>query len=410
VNEALREGGRHAGGPRARRMLRALVITEIAFALVLLAGAGLLIRSFMRLQDVNPGFRAEGLLTARVQLPGVRYVDARRRAAFFTETLTHISSAPGIQSAAGVSFLPMAGAGIATGFYRGDQPEPAAGEAPVTDVRPVTPHFFRTMGIPQLAGRDIAPSDRADSKRVAVISETLARRHFPGENPIGRQINVAIGPPGGGPWEIIGVVGDIKMTSLEGDIRPAVYLPHTQLPIGLMTLLVRTERDPLSLVGTIRQAVLSIDPELPLADVLTMDQVVAGTLARPRTVAVLLSAFAVIALVLAGIGIYGVMAYSVAQRTPEMGVRFALGASPGTLVRTVVREALALVAIGLGIGLAGALAVTRALESQLFDVSATDPVAYAGVTCMLGATALLASLVPAWRAASVDPLTALRTE
>ncbi len=408
LNDSLREGGRHGVGSRSRGVLRAHVVTEIAFALVLLVCAGLLIRSLLRLQETNPGFRADGVLTARVQLAGTRYADPRQGNALFYGALDRISAAPGVQSAAGTAFLPMT-RGIGTGFYRTDRPAPSAAERPSTDVRPVTPGFFRTMGIPLLSGRDFTAADTIGTRLVAIISETLARRYFLGENPIGKQLIVRIGPPDG-PWEIIGVVGDIKLNSLDGDIRPAVWTSQAQLGMGQMSFVVRTERDPLSLVNTVREAVRAIDPELPLADILTMDEVVVKTLARPRTVAALLSVFAVMALVLAGVGVYGVMAYSVAQRRPEIGIRIALGATRSTLVRTIVGEALLLAGIGLALGLAGSLALTCLLETQLTVVSTNDPMAFAGVTVLLGATALIASLIPAWRAATVDPLVALRAE
>jgi putative ABC transport system permease protein len=410
LNESLRESGRHGGGPRSRRVLGMLVVTELAFALVLLAGAGLLIRSFIRLQDINPGFHADGVVTARVQLPGSRYTEPQQRAAFFTNALARIATAPGVQSAGAVTFLPMAGLGIGTSFFRVDQPEPAAGEAPTTDVRPVTPQFFRAMGIPHIAGRDIAASDRGDSPRVAVISETLARRHFPGENPLGKKISVFIGPPGGGSWEIIGIVGDIKMTSLEGETRPAVYVPHAQLPIGFMTFVVRTGQDPESLVGTVRRAVQSLDPELPLADVKTMSEVVEATLARPRTVAVLLTAFALMALVLAGVGVYGVMAYSVAQRTQEIGVRMALGATPQSVFRLVLGQALRLVSIGVVAGVAAAAAVTRLLDTLLYQTEPLDAVTFGTTVVVLAAVAILATYIPARRGTRVAPVDALRTE
>lgn len=408
LNDSLREGGRHGIGSRSRRVLGAHVVTEIAFALVLLVGAGLMIRSFMRLQQTDPGFRADGLLTARVQLPGAKYADSRRTVAFFNDALTKISAAPGVQSAAGAAFLPMS-IGIATGFYRADRPAPAPGERVSTDVRPITPAFFKTMGIPLVAGRDFTASDTATSKLVAIISETLARRHFPNENPIGKKLTVRIGPPDG-PWEIIGVVADIKMTALDREFREAVWMPQAQLPVAQMTFVVRTTNDPLSLISTVRQAVHALDPELAIADVFTMEDVIARTLARPRIVAVLISVFAAMALLLAGIGVYGVMAYSVAQRTPEIGIRIALGASRGTLMAKIVGEALLLSVIGLGIGLSGSFALTRMLATQIAGVSTRDPIAFAGVTVVLGITAVIASLIPAWRAASVDPLVALRAE
>jgi putative ABC transport system permease protein len=410
VTEALHEGGRHGGGPRSRRVLGTLVVAEVALSLVLLAGAGLLIKSFMRLENINPGFRAGGVLTARVQLPGTRYTEDHQRSGFFSSVVSRLRQTPGVRSAAGVTFLPMAGLGIGTSFFRSDQPEPAAGEAPTTDVRPVTPAFFRTMGIPHLTGRDISESDRSDSPRVAVINETLARRHFGGENPIGKRITVSIGPPGGGPWEVVGVVGDIKMTSLEGEIRPAVYVPHTQLTLGLMTLVVRTEQDPLALVSTVRSAVHRIDPELPLADVMTMEEVVDATLARPRTVAVLLTAFAVMALILAAVGVYGVMAYSVAHRTQEIGVRMALGATPQAVFRMVLGQALRLIAVGVVAGLVAAAGLTRLLKTLLYETEPLDVATFTGTVILLVAVATLASYVPARRGTRVAPVEALRAE
>jgi putative ABC transport system permease protein len=251
------------------------------------------------------------------------------------------------------------------------------------------------MGIPLLAGRDFAASNTSRTKQVVVIGETLVGRLFIGENPIGRQLIVGLDPPYR-PLEIVGVVGDIKGSSLDQEIRPSVWIPHTQLSPGQMTFIIRTEHDPLSLVSTVRQTIRALNPELPVADVMTMDEVVAKTLARPRTVARLLSVFALMALVLAGVGVYGVMTYSVAQRTQEIGIRIALGASRSTLVRTIFGETLRLVVVGL----AGAFVLTRILETRLPRVTTDDPLAFAGVTALLGLTALIASLVPAWRAAT----------
>jgi putative ABC transport system permease protein len=409
LDGALREDGRHSAGLRPRRILGAHVVTEIAFALVLLIGAGLLIRNLLRLQEVNPGFRSAGLLTARISLPRARYSDEPRRTAFFNSALAKILAAPGVQSAAGTAFLPMAAPPIGTTFYRADRAVPAPGERHSGDVRSITAGFFRTMGIPLLAGRDFAASDTSRTKQVAVISETLVRRLFIGENPIGRQLIVRLDPPYR-PLEIVGVVGDIKGSSLDQEIRPSVWIPHTQLSPGQMTFLIQTERDPLALVSTVRQSIRALDPELPITDVMTMEEVVANTLARPRTVATLLSVFALMALVLAGVGVYGVMTYSVAQRRQEIGIRIALGASRNTMVRTIFGETLRLVAIGLVVGLVGAFVLTRIVETRLPGITTDDPLAFGGVTALLGLTALIASLVPAWRAASVDPLVALRLE
>jgi putative ABC transport system permease protein len=410
ASDALREGGRHGGSPRSRRVLGSLVVAEVALSLVLLAGAGLLIQSFVRLHDVNPGFRPDGLLTARVNLPGTRYDDDRKRAAFYAGVLERVSAAPGVQSAAGVTFLPLAGLGIGTSFHDASKPEPPPGQSPTTDVRPVTLGFFRTMGIPHLAGRDFTAADTTDSPRVALVSETLARRHFPGENPIGKRIAVFVGNPDGGPYEIVGVVGDIRMTALDSELRPAVYIPHTQLAIGVMSFVVRTHGDPLSLVSALRSAVRNGDPELPLADVRTMDDVISATVARQRTVAVLITAFALMALALAGVGVYGVMAYSVAQRTQEIGVRMALGATPMSVFRLVLGQAMRLVVLGVVIGIAAAAGLTRLLETLLYETEPLDVTTFAVTTLVLMAVATLASYVPARRGTRVAPVEALRAE
>ena len=410
INEALHEGGRHSGGPKSRRALATLVVAEVALSLVLLTGAGLLIRSFIRLQNINPGFQAAGLFTARVSLPASGYDDDRKIGDFFSSVVSRIRSVPGVRSAAGVSFLPLSGPGIGTSFYRTDKPIPAAGDQPITEVRPVTPDFFRTMGITQLAGRDISEADRVDSPQVAVVSDTLVKRYFADENPVGRRIHVSIGSPEGRDYEIIGVVGDIKMSSLDAETRPAVYIPHTQLAIGLMTLVARSDLDPLALTGSISAVVHSLDKELPLADVKTMEQVVDATIARPRVIAVLLTTFAVMALILAAVGVYGVMAYSVAQRTREIGVRMALGATATSVFRLVISQALRLVGIGVITGVIAAGGFMQLLKTLLYDTEPLDPWTFVITTVVLTMVAAIASYVPARRGTRVDPVQALRAE
>jgi putative ABC transport system permease protein len=411
ANDVLRDGGRHGGGPRARRMLGTLVVAEIALSLVLLAGAGLLIRSFIALQNVNPGMRTEGLFTARVSLSGERYGSDRALAGFYTDVIARISVIPGVRSAAAVSFLPMQGLGIGTSFFRLDRPEPPPGELAGTDVKPVTPAFFSTMGIPHLLGRDFTAADTTDAPRVAIVNEAMVRQQFPDEEPLGKRLAVSIGrQPGPMDVEIVGVVGDIKMTRLDADISPAVYLPHTQLPIGLMTFVVRTNVEPLSITSGVAAAVRAADPALPLADVASMDDVVGATLARPRIVSALLLAFAAIALVLAGVGVYGVMAYSVSQRTQEIGVRMALGASAGSVFRMMIGDALRLVTLGLVVGLIAAAWLSRYLASMLFQTGRFDPWTFAGTAIVLTLVAALASYVPARRGTRVAPVEALRAE
>jgi putative ABC transport system permease protein len=410
ANDALREGGRHSSGPKARRALATLVVMEVALSLVLLTGAGLLIRSFIRLQNIDPGFRAEGVLTARVSLPAARYPTGESGAAFFKSVLDKIQQLPGVESAAGISFLPLTGPGMATSFYRTDLPVPPDGERPVTEVRPVTPNYFRTMGIPQLAGRDFTDADGADAPLVAVVSEGLVRRVFPGENPLGKRLQVSIGRAEGMDVEIVGIVGDVKFASLDAETRPAVYIPQPQLSIGLLTYVIRTGMDPVSLTNSVASAVRSLDAELPLADVRTLEAVVDTTLARARTVSVLLTAFALIALVLAGVGVYGVMAYSVSQRTQEIGVRIALGATVQSVFRMVLGDALKLVALGVAAGLLSAALLTRLLASLLFETEPVDPVTFAITALVLMLVAAIASYVPARRGTRIAPTEALRAE
>ena len=410
ASDALREGGRHGSGPRARRALATLVVAEVALSLVLLTGAGLLIRSFMRLQHIDPGFRAEGVFTARVSLPASRYPTPAAGTTFFQNALVNIQRLPGVRSAAAISFLPLAGPGMGTSFNRTDRPAPPDGQFPSTEVRPVTPNFFKTMNIPQLAGRDISDTDRADAPLVAVVSEELVRRIFPGEDPLGKRLQVAIGRREGMNVEIVGVVGNVKFASLDAEPRPAVYIPLPQLSIGLATFVARTELDPLSLSNAVGGAVRSIDPELPLADVRSMEEVVDVTLARPRTISVLLTAFAAIALILAGVGVYGVMAYSVSQRTQEIGVRMALGATAQSVFRLVLGQALKLVAIGVVAGVVVAAALTQMLETLLFQTAPLDPLTFSLTALVLIAVATLASYIPARRSTRIAPIEALRAE
>jgi putative ABC transport system permease protein len=409
LNDAVR-GGRSGGGPRSRRVLGALVATEVALSLVLLTGAALLVQSFVRLSNISPGFRAEGLLTTRVQVPATRYDTPDRRSGFYTNVVSRIAALPGVQSAAAISFLPLAGGGIGTSFFRADRPEPAPGQAPVADVRPVTPEFFRTMGIPQVTGRDFRSADRSESPLVAIVNETLVARYLDGENPLGQRLNVFLGPPDRRVYEIVGVVGDIKLASLDGEVRPTVYVAHTQIAIPLMTFVARTAGNPELLVPGVSAAVHGIDPELPLADVRTMDAVVDRTLARSRIVAVLLAVFAVMALALAAVGVYGVMAYSVAQRTQEIGVRMALGATTDSVFAMVISDALRLVGIGVVAGLVCAAGLTRLLTTLLYETEPLDPITFILTAVVLAIVAMLASFVPARRGTRIAPNQALRAE
>jgi putative ABC transport system permease protein len=410
VDETLRDGGRHGGGPRSRRILSGLVVAEVALSLVLLTGAGLLIRSFVRLQNIDPGFRSGGLLTARVQTPGVRYPTPAQRTSFYSNALARISALPGVEQAAGITFLPMArGGGMRTGYWRSDRPQPAPGSGSTTDVRPIMPGFFKTMSIPMVAGRDFTAADQTDAPRVTIISEAAARREFPGEDPIGKSIDVFIGEAGP-PYQIVGVVNDIRIASLDVDVFPMVYIPHAQLAAGLMTFVVRTSGNPRSLATGVAAAVHELDPELPVADVQPMDDVVAMTIARPRVIMTLLVAFALMAMLLAGVGVYGVMAYSVGQRTHEIGVRLAMGATNGMVFRMVFSQALTLAAIGVAVGLVAAFGATRVLQTLLYDTEPRDPSTFAIAAAVLMAVAMMASFIPARRGTRIALAEALHPE
>jgi putative ABC transport system permease protein len=407
-SDRLREGGgRHGRGRGSRRALGALVVTEVALSLVLLAGAGLLIRSFIRLQNIDPGFRAAGVFTARMQLPGVRDPEPGRSSSFFTRAIESVAGIPGVRSAAGTSFLPLAGPAIGTGFFRLDRPEPSPESRPTTTVRPITPGFFRTMGIPLVMGRDFDSSDRPDSSQhVAIVSAALVKRVYPDENPIGKHMRIRIG--GADDVEIVGVVGDIKNDRLDAETGSAVYLPHTQLEMGQMTVVVRTDLRPLQLADDVARAVHTLDPTVPMADVRTLETVVDATLARPRVVAVLLIAFSVIALVLAAVGVYGVMAYSVAQRRQEIGVRIALGATSQSVFGLILRQASVLIGAGVLAGLLLAAATTRLLSTLLYQTEPFDALTFAVTAAVLMAVGVIASLVPAWRGMQTPPVEALR--
>ena len=409
ANEALRDGGRHGGGRRLHRVLGRLVVAEVALSLVLLAGAGLLMRSLVRLQQTDLGFRAEGVLTAAVQLPATRY-DLPRAGMTFAESLSRIAALPGVRDAAGASCLPVPFACIGTSFWRVDVPRPPDGQLSSSQVRPVTPGFFRTLGIPQVAGRDFADSDTLDSPPVAIVSEELVRQQFPDGSPLGRRLRVNVDHGNGRSdmeWTIVGVVGNTR-SSLDGPVRQTIFLPRSQRPGRGITLFVRTEQDPMLLANSVTAVVHAMEPEAPVG-VRTLEDVIGSSIARPRAISVLLGVFALVALVLAAVGVYGVMAYSVRERTQEIGVRMALGATAGSVFRLVLGQALRLVSIGVVAGLAAAAALTRLLERLLFEVEALDPWTFAVTALVLLVVATIAAYVPARRSMRLAPLDALRT-
>jgi putative ABC transport system permease protein len=409
AGDALRDGGRHGGSQRLHRVLGTLVVAEVALSLVLLAGAGLLLRSFVKLQNVDPGFRAEGVLTAGVQLPATRY-DSTKAMAFFQESLSHIAALPGVRHAAGATCLPVPFACIGTSFWRVDVPRPPDGQLTSGQIRPITPGFFKAMEIAHVTGRDFSDSDTADSAPVAIVSEEVVRQQFPDGSPIGRRLRINVDHVSGKSdveWTIVGVVGNIRST-LDGPVRQTIFLPMMQRPANGMSVFVRTERDPLLLASSVRGVIRSMEPQAPI-EIRTLDEVVGNTIARPRAMSILVGVFALVALALAAVGVYGVMAYSVRQRTQEIGIRMALGASATSVCRLVLGQALRLVAIGVAVGLVAAGLLTRVLERLLYEVGPLDPWTFGGTAVVLLAVATIASYVPARRGMRMAPVDALRT-
>jgi putative ABC transport system permease protein len=408
LNEALKEGGRRTMSGASSSHLRGLfVVAEFALALVLLIGAGLMIRSFLRLQAVDPGFNPQNLLTMRLQLPTPAYFDKKKRTAFFEQALQRIGALPGVLSASAISHIPFGGPGMNNFFMIEGVHSPDEVNKPKADIRPVNSNFFRTMGIPLRMGREFTERDIIeDGANVIIINETMARRFWPNENPLGRRIR--INRPEEQPDEIIGVVADVKLHDFETEVVPTIYWPHHRWPFGFAAILVRTAVDPMSLNSAVTREIHSLDPELSIADVRMMDQVLWSSVARPRFYMLLLTIFAGVALFLAIIGIYGVMSYAVTQRKHEIGVRMALGAQTRDVLGLIIKQGMAMTLIGVSIGLIGSFALTRFLSVLLYGVKPTDPVTFVGVTLILSTVALLACFIPAMRATRVDPMVSLR--
>lgn len=414
----LKEGTQGAGsGARHHRFRSGLVVAEFALSLMLMIAAGLLLRSFGRLMEVNPGFDSNNVLMARIWLPVPNdpekdpYRPPAKRAAFVKEVLRRISALPGVQyaafgSGAGVPLMDQNQPGV---FTIEDQAAINA-TLPRTRFNGVSPDYFRALGTPLIRGRFFGPGDDEQAPRVALIDEALAQRFFPNIDPIGRRVKP--GPPDSkAPWATItGVVGNIKSDGFDQPDQPHVYLPIFQNPGYSMAVYLRTSGSPMGLTQALRQQVQAVDPNLPLFGERTMADVVSASLAQRRFAMQVVGLFGVLALLLAGIGIYGVMAYSVTQRTREIGIRLALGASTGSILSWLLRQGMRLTLIGVGVGLLGALALTRLLRGLLFGIAPTDLVTYAGLTLLLAAVALLACYIPARRATKVDPLVALRYE
>ncbi len=412
LTTALKDGeGRASSSQTHRRIRGALIVGEIALSIILLVVASLLTRSMLRLQAVDPGFRSTGVVTVKIALPGATYPRAAQRVAYFDEMLRRIREVPGVISAGAVSILPVSAENVSSSAIK-EGSSPSGGGWPEANVRDVTPAYFTTLGISLLQGRAFSEADGGDSiaPKVAIVNRAMANRLWPGENPIGKRFSIFTPPDRPNYREVVGVVADVRQARL--DAQPAIeaYEPFRRTASGSMAVVVQTTRDASSLIQSIRAIAAALDKTVPVYDARTMDEQIARSLASRRFNAMLLTAFSILALVLASVGLYGVVSYSVGQRTTEIGVRIALGAEPAGVRRLVVREGLHLAAWGVAIGSLAAFGATRTVRGMLFGVSAADPAAFISAVGVLTAVTLLASYLPARRASRVDPLTALRAE
>jgi putative ABC transport system permease protein len=413
THDALKEGGRGGtAGAGSQRLRGTLVVAEVALSLTLLVGAGLLIRSFLRLQDVDTGFRPEGVLTMRISLPSEKYAKIEQNRTFFRELLAQIRQLPGVDAAGGATGLPLSAtgwSGTTTVDSQAVQPQDASPEA---DQRPVFPGYFEALAIPLVRGRYFEQRDNETAAPVAIIDETMANTYWPKEDPIGKRIKQG-GRQSSQPWRtIVGVVRHVRYRTLESPSRVEFYWPYdqTSFPLGSMSLAIHTSSDPRSLAGVVQRQVQALDPDQPAYRIRTMSELMSESMARRRLSMSLLAVFAGLALALAAVGIYGIMSYSVAQRAHEVGIRMALGAGSMDVVRMVLGQSLGLTLAGILVGLLGSLALTNFLSSLLFNIKATDATTFLLVALILAVVALVASFVPAYRATTVDPVNALRQE
>jgi putative ABC transport system permease protein len=412
LNESLKEGGRgSSGGVRGRRIRSLLVVAEIALSLVLLVGAGLLIKSFIQLQKFDLGFNPNNLLTMRVQLPGSKYREPAQVVNFYQQVFQRMESVPGVQSVGAISDIFLSDTPSSTNFTIEGRPILTGADSIEVPLDAVTTDYFKVMGIPLLKGRVFDERDRIDSLPVAIINDTFAKRFFEGEDPIGKRY--CYGEPEGDKTQwltIVGIVGDMRRTGFDKDVRPETFLPQNQNPDNALTIVARTAGDPASFAGALRSEIWAVDKDQSVFNIKTMDATLAEMTAQRRFNMLLLGIFAAVAMILAAVGIYGVMSYSVTQRLHELGIRIALGASSGDVLRLVVGQAMALALIGIGAGLIAAFFLTHLMASLLYGVSASDPATFLLISSLLTGVSLVASFVPARRAMKVDPMVALRYE
>jgi len=405
LQAGLGQGGRGSSDGAARSRLRVLFVGEVAVALVLLTGAGLLVRSLAGLVSVDPGFKPQGVTAIPIVLPATRYPEPARQADLFRQLLERAAALPGVKAAAATSYVPLSGAFRFVFFCPEGRVCEGLGKDPVIAQRQITPDYFEATRTPIRRGRAFTAADTAQSRPVVIVNETTARRYWPGADPIGKHLANSRDKV---QREVVGVAADVKFRSLDAPNIEEMYLPLAQSPWPSMTLFVRSEADPRPLVAAVRRELARLDPDIAVSGVQSLDEIVSGSVAQPQLVERVVAVFAGLALLLASVGIYGVMSYSVAERTREFAVRMALGAGPREILRLVLAEGLGLTAAGMVLGLAASLAATRLMASLLFGVSATDPVSFGGAVVVLAATALLASFLPARRGMRLSPVRALR--
>jgi predicted permease len=409
--ESLKEGGQRSGTSVAKSALRrVLLVSEVALALVLVISTGLMVRTFHHLLTVDGGFRADHVLTFEMSLPSTKYPDANRIAALYQKLLPQLQSLPGVKAAAVSETVPMGGSGESTVIRLPDRPPVPGGQRPYATYTVVSPGYFSAVGTSILRGREFLSSDTNEAQHVAIISRTMAEKYWPGQDPIGKQVQIPIEPA---PMAIVGVAADVKHISLREETGPEMYVTYTQKPwpsMQTMQMALRTAADPNSVVGSVREAVRATDPDLPIAKLTSLTALVDDSLAPARFAMLLLGAFGALAVALAAIGMYGVISYTVAQRTQEIGIRMAMGASQREIFMMVLAQGSRIAGLGIAIGLLASFAVTRFMASFLFGVQPTDPLTYAAVSLLLISIALLACCIPARRAFRVDPLVALRYE
>jgi predicted permease len=410
--ETLKEGGQRSGGSHAGARLRnVFLVSEVALAMILVIAASLLVRTFIRMLSVDPGFNPTRVLTFEVTLPATKYADTNHVVALYHEALERLRNVPGVESAGLVRTVPMGGAADSTGIRIPGRTRADFKDSPYAEYTIVSPGYFAAVGTPLLRGRDLLESDNGDSQPVTIISNAMAKKYWPNQDPIGKQVG-----PGSLRYSlltIVGIAADVKHLSLREEPGPEMYVLYDQKPwpsLLTMQFSLRTKADPSSVIGGAREAIRSLDPDLPIAKVASLETVVDASMTQPRFTMLLFAAFGGLALVLAAVGIYGVISYAVAQRTREFGIRMALGAQPANVFGMVLGQGARIAGLGIFLGFIGAAAATRVMASLLFGVKATDPLTFAAVPAVLQGIALLACYVPARRATRVDPMIALRYE